>query len=190
MLEIPESHTIAKQLNQTVAGKQIASVEANASPHGFAFYSGDPEGYPALLEGRTVERAEALAGQVEITLGDARLLFGDGANIRYYAAGEKLPAKHQLCVRFTDGSTLVCTIQMYGGIWAFLEGENDNFYYTVAKEKPNPLTGAFDRVYFDSLWDEIKPTLSVKGLLATEQRIPGLGNGTLQDILYLSLIHI
>lgn len=189
MLEIPESHTIAKQLNQTVAGKQIASVEANASPHGFAFYSGDPEGYPALLEGRTVEYAEALAGQVEITLGDARLLFGDGANIRYYAAGEKLPAKHQLCVRFTDGSALVCTIQMYGGIWAFLEGENDNFYYTVAKEKPNPLTGAFDRVYFDSLWDEIKPTLSVKGLLATEQRIPGLGNGTLQDILYRAGLH-
>ncbi|MPN41800.1 Formamidopyrimidine-DNA glycosylase [bioreactor metagenome] len=31
--------------------------------------------------------------------------------------------------------------------------------------------------------------LSVKALLATEQRIPGLGNGSLQDILFNARIH-
>lgn len=31
--------------------------------------------------------------------------------------------------------------------------------------------------------------MSVKALLATEQRIPGLGNGVLQDILYQAGIH-
>lgn len=34
-----------------------------------------------------------------------------------------------------------------------------------------------------------KPTLSVKAFLATEQRIPGLGNGVLQDILFQAGLH-
>jgi formamidopyrimidine-DNA glycosylase len=31
--------------------------------------------------------------------------------------------------------------------------------------------------------------LSAKAFLATEQRIPGLGNGVLQDLLYLAKVH-
>ena len=37
--------------------------------------------------------------------------------------------------------------------------------------------------------DGAKSTLSIKALLATEQRIPGLGNGALQDILFNACIH-
>ena len=189
MLEIPESHTIARQLNEVARGKGITSVAAGTSPHGFAFYFGDPAAYPALLEGRRIDGAEAIAGQVEITLGEARLLFHDGVNIRYLETGRKAPAKHQLYIVLDDGSSLVCTVQMYGGMWAFREGQNDNFYYLAAKEKPSPLTAAFDEAYFDSLWRDLKPTLSIKALLATEQRIPGLGNGVLQDILFEARIN-
>lgn len=35
----------------------------------------------------------------------------------------------------------------------------------------------------------MKKDISVKALLATEQRIPGLGNGVLQDILFNARIH-
>lgn len=35
----------------------------------------------------------------------------------------------------------------------------------------------------------MKPKSSVKVLLATEQRIPGLGNGVLQDILFNAKIN-
>jgi formamidopyrimidine-DNA glycosylase len=74
---------------------------------------------------------------------------------------------------------------MYGGIGSFREGELDNPYYKVAKEKPSPLSPAFNRVYFDRMISaEEVQKLSLKGLLATEQRIPGLGNGVLQDILF------
>lgn len=36
---------------------------------------------------------------------------------------------------------------------------------------------------------DLEPKLSVKAVLATEQRIPGLGNGVLQDILFNAKIN-
>lgn len=189
MLELPESQVVADQLNRTIKGKTIKSVTANQSPHKFTFYFGDPQKYDSLLSGRQVGEAYALAGQVEIALGDARLLFTDGANIRYLKEGEKPPVKHQFYSEFTDGTALVTTVQMYGGIHVFLEGQNDNPYYLVAKEKPTPYMEEFNRAYFETLYESVKQNISVKAFLATEQRIPGLGNGVLQDILFHAGIH-
>ncbi len=189
MLEIPESKTIADQLNKTVKGKSIRRVMAAHSPHGFAFFMGDPGDYPEMLEGKTLRNTAAQSGMVEIEADNMRMLFGDGVNIRYYEEGSKLPEKHQFFMELSDGSAIVCTIQMYGGIWVFEKGKNDNPYYLTAKEKPNPLTEAFGEAYFLSLFDDVKPSLSAKAFLATEQRIPGLGNGVLQDILFNAGIH-
>lgn len=189
MLEIPESHTIAEQLNQTIHCKTIQNVYANTSPHGFAFYFGDPALYHDLLNGKVIGMTKALAGQIEITVEDTKILFGDGVCVRYFAPGETVPQKHQLHIEFDDFSSIVCTIQMYGGISAFIDGANDNPYYTVAKEKPSPLTDQFDENHFLSLLKDVKPTISTKAFLATEQRIPGLGNGVLQDILFQAKLH-
>lgn len=189
MLELPESKNIAIQLNEVIRGKVIQNVHANASEHKFAFYNGDPADYPKLLAGKNVGESTAVAGQVEIRAEDARLLFSDGVNIRIFAAGEKLPLKHQLHVEFDDYSSMVCTVQMYGFLSAFIDGENDNSYYLVAKEKPTPYSDAFNQAYFNELIGTNKKTLSVKAFLATEQRIPGLGNGVLQDILFHARIH-
>lgn len=189
MLEIPEAVARSQELTKTLSGRTIRKAVAGASPHGFAFYFGDPEGYNALLSGQTLGAAKAVGGQVEIDAGSATLLFNDGINLRYYAADEKLPDKHQLCVSFEDGASLVGTVQMYGGLMAYPNGANDNPYYIVAKEKPSPLTDAFDEAYFERLLEGIKPSLSAKALLATEQRIPGLGNGVLQDILFVAGVH-
>lgn len=40
-----------------------------------------------------------------------------------------------------------------------------------------------------SLFENTKQTISLKAFLATEQRIPGLGNGLLQDILFHAKMH-
>lgn len=184
MLEIPECYTIARQLNQIIKGKTVRNVSANSSPHRFAFYFGDPNLYQNLLSGKVIGETKALGGQIEITIEDIKILFGDGINIRYFAQGEPIPQKHQLYLQFDDLSSLVCTVQMYGGLWAFVDGENDNPYYLFAKEKPSPLTRQFDQCYFEDLIINTKPNISVKAFLATEQRIPGLGNGVLQDILF------
>lgn len=77
---------------------------------------------------------------------------------------------------------------MYGGINAF-PGESDNPYYQGARTKCSPLEERFDAGYFSRLWAASKQNLSAKAFLATEQRIPGLGNGVLQDILFRAGIH-
>ena len=66
---------------------------------------------------------------------------------------------------------------------------NYNKYYQLSKKKPPPLSDAFDRAYFNSLFSERTSKLSLKAFLATEQRIPGLGNGVLQDILFNAKMH-
>lgn len=189
MLEIPESYTIAEQLNRIIRGKIISYVKANQSPHSFAWYFGKPEEYDELLSGKTIGISNAFAGMIEIEAEDCRIVFGDGASLRYFDDLKLVPKKHQLYVEFDDNTALVCSIQMYGGIWAFHEGEFDNSYYIGAKEKPSPLSKQFDMEYFRTLRTEGTDKLSAKAFLATQQRIPGLGNGVLQDILYISGIH-
>ncbi len=184
MLELPEARSIADQLHRTIQGKTIAKVIANSSPHGFAFFYDDPAVYPGLLEGRTIGETRAWGGLVEIDVLPALMLFGDGVHIRYLEPGTPPPKKHQLLVEFSGGGALVCTVQMYGGMWAFSAGDNENPYYLVAKEKPSPLSDRFDEPWFLSLFEGLKPGMSAKAFLATEQRIPGLGNGVLQDILF------
>jgi len=80
---------------------------------------------------------------------------------------------------------------MYGGIWCFNTKEGfPNNYYQVTKEKPSPLSYEFNETYFDKLISsQDLQKLSIKAFLATEQRIPGLGNGVLQDILWQAKIH-
>ena len=189
MIELPEAAVLAKQSNEAIGGKKITNVVAVQSPHKLAWYFGDPQQYRSLLTGKVISEALSYGGLVEIGAGNVKLLFGDGVNLRYYRKGEQLPGKHQLLLEFDDGSSLVGWVQMYGGLWAFREGEFDNKYYLIAKKKPSPLSSDFDKAYFDSLFEEGAAKLSLKAFLATEQRIPGLGNGVLQDILFSARMH-
>ncbi|MGE4486138.1 MAG: zinc finger domain-containing protein [Oscillospiraceae bacterium] len=189
MLEIPESTTVARQLNETVRGREIRRAVAGVSPHKFAFYHGDPSNYDALLKGHAVGDSFGIGAMVEINAGDRCIVLGDGANLRYYERSGEAPQKHQLLLEFDDGGALVCTVQMYGSVLAFMDGECDNKYYRLAKERPQPITEAFDRPYFDTLRRGETEKLSAKAFLAAEQRIPGLGNGVLQDILFRAGVH-
>ena len=189
MLEIPESNTIAKQMDETLKGKVIKCVEANKSPHKFAWYFGNPEDYNDLLAGKKIGSSYARGGMVEVEAEDCRILLSDGATPKYYENCEDAPKKHQLYIEFTDGSALAATIQMYGGLSAYKEGQNDNPYYLGACEKPSTLCDEFSCDYFRSLSTEALQNKSVKAFLATDQRIPGLGNGVLQDILFQAGLH-
>ena len=156
----------------------MAGVVAGHTPHKLVWYYGDRQKYSQLLAGRTVGKAQALGSLVEIKVEGANILLGEGAAIRYHGRNEPRPAKHQLLIEFEDQSALSASVQLYGGMGVFVEGELDNRYYRVAKEKPSPLSPAFDRVYFEGMVAAPETQkLSLKALLATEQRIPGLGNG-------------
>jgi formamidopyrimidine-DNA glycosylase len=189
MMELPEAVCLAMQANDLITGKIIFGVEAAMHPHKFAWYNGDPKDYPAMLAGRSVDRAVPVGGQLELQMGDMRLLFGDGVNLRYCLKGDREPSKHQLRLEFDDASALIGSVQMYGGLSAFLDGTYANPYYLIAKEKPSPLSDRFDADWFGKLVESSSATLSLKAFLATEQRIPGLGNGVLQDILFNAALH-
>ena len=193
MIEAPEALYLSGQLNQTIKGKTITDVFAQYTPHKFAFFYGKPEEYPERLMGKTITCAHPRGGMIEIKAESVYLILSDGVNLRYYAPGEKLPGKHQLLIGFEDQSCLVASIRMYGGLWCFREGEFDApiaAYYEMAKNKPQVMTDAFTQDYFRELINaEEAQKKSAKAFLATEQTIPGLGNGVLQDILYNARIH-
>jgi formamidopyrimidine-DNA glycosylase len=189
MIEIPEAYVIAQQLNLTVPGKVIRSVITAQSPHKFAWYSGDPAGYGGMLTGKTMGKSASLGGLVEIQVYDMDLLFGDGINLRFHQSKEEQPLKHQLLIEFEDSTSISGTVAMYGGMWCFTRGSFDNPYHQGASVKPSPLGDGFDFNYFTGLFLPGLEKYSLKAFLATEQRIPGLGNGVLQDILFRAKYH-
>lgn len=182
MLEYPESRVVAAQIARALTGKTVEDVIVSHSPHKFAFYTEPKEDYPRLLKGRTVLGAHAVGGQVVIDFQNLILIFSDGAYPRYRAPGDVVE-KHQLLLGFTDGCALSVSIQMYGGMRLENPETCDNAYYLAARDKPDPLGEAFSYDDFRGLYAP-GAKLSVKAFLATEQRIPGLGNGVLQDILW------
>lgn len=190
MIEIPEALELSRQIRENITGKRIMNVITAQSPHKFAWFFGDHEKYHDLLYGKVIGHAKGVGGMVEISAEDTIILFGDGVAIKYHGENEKRPQKHQLLIEFEDFTALTASVQMYGGLWCFREGTFDNQYYNIAKEKPSVLSEQFDEAYFDKIVSsQENQGLSAKALLATEQRIPGLGNGVLQDILYNAAIH-
>ncbi|HHX28537.1 MAG: endonuclease VIII [Bacillota bacterium] len=190
MIELPESHVLAEQINRTVAGKEILYVTANQSPHGCARYSGNPSEYSSKLRGKRVSGADVFCGFVRIAADDMCLLIS--APIKYHAPGEKLPEKHQLLVLFDDGSAISCTVRVWGAMFCYRQGEEAEGIPVGhhLNTEPSPLDDRFDYAYFRSLAaSEDAKSLCAKAFLATEQRIVGMGNGVLQDILWNAHVH-
>lgn len=184
MLEIPESKTIGNQAGSILLGKTIIKVINATSPHKFAWYNGDPKDYSKLLVGRVIESTKGHGAFVDLYCdNNTTINIGDGTNLKYYPAIEKHPDKHQLLLVFDDTSFLVFTVAMYGAIFAF-KGEFNNKYYQGSLNSLSPLEDAFNAEFLEQIFRNTKKDLSIKALLATEQRIPGLGNGVLQDILF------
>lgn len=172
-----------------LSGRTVTDVFNATYPHKFTWYTGDPAAYRSLFAGKKVLAAAGYGAFVDLLLEDrVHIALSDGVHMRYCPAGADIPSKYQLLITFDDDSFLVFTVAMYGGINAFRD-KLDNPYYLGALSKPSPHDNRFDAAYFDRLVAGAKPNLSAKAFLATEQRIPGLGNGVLQDILFNARIH-
>ncbi len=140
-------------------------------------FSGDPSLYHEMLTGKKIISSNpgtgyTCGGNVEIVCDDMLLVIN--TPIKYHPVGKKLPAKHQLLIEFVDGSHMSCTVQMWGAMLCYPLNEDSLTDNNISKKCPDPLTEAFDKEYFDKLWDNTKQTLSVKAFLATEQRIPSM----------------
>ena len=199
MLELPEVLARAAELRGTVVGKTVDKVLPPSKAHKFCWYSGEPETYHASLTGKKVIGAEGFGIFAELSfgggetetgqgknMGQNRLCVNDGVNMRLVSA-EKAPKNYQLLITFTDGSALVFTVAMYGGI-CLHDGNYDNEYYEKSRQAVSPLAPEFEEFFFRRKKEE-SGRLSAKAFLATKQRFPGIGNGVLQDILFEARIH-
>jgi len=110
MIEIPEAAHLAQQLNGTIKGKCIREAEAGHSPHKFAWYQGDPGGYPELLNGNAISGTYPLGGVVEIRAGDVCIALSEGITLSFLEAGKSAPERHQLLLAFEDGSMLAASV--------------------------------------------------------------------------------
>lgn len=191
MIEIPEAKVIAQQLNKEISGKKIKFAAAGKHPNKFVWYSGDPAEYGKKLFGRKVIESYAHASRVFVELDNGlALIFGEGTIVSYHEARSERPKKHQLIIEFTDDTSLTVLIRMYGFILCEDKDKVTNKYIVDSMKKPSPLSEGFTPDYFNELFLSCKETsLSTKAFLATEQRIPGIGNGVLHDILFNAKIN-
>lgn len=189
MLEIPESKTISLQAGKILTGRKITNVFTPTNRHKFAWFSGDPAGYSKLLTGRKIKSSKGHGMFVDIFCdADTCITIGEGTNMRYYSASEDPPVKYQLLVAFDDNSCVAFNVAMYGGIWAY-QGAFENKYHQLSIKSLSPLNDAFDEKHFNDILKNSPKDIPAKALLATGQRIPGVGNGVLQDILFNAAIH-
>lgn len=188
MIELPEALVLAKNLNDEAAGRIVKEVRPPSYVHKFCWFNGDPAQYGDKLTGCKLEKTEAFGSYVEMVFdNDIRLTVNDGVNIRLLEPNAPRPGKHQLLIEFEDGSGLGFTVAMYGGIYCHT-GNFYNEYYEKNKYGLSLFDEKFDGIFMELLGSE-KQNMSAKAFLATEQRIPGLGNGSLQDILLYAGIH-
>jgi len=190
MLELPEVVTLEKQVNETLIGKKITHVFNATKVHKFTFYNSDPLEYNNFLVGKIIKYARGYGMFVDLFLNDETIIsIGDGVSPRYYNSGEKVPDNYQILITFEDESFLVFTVAMYGFINIYLDGVVDNEYHKLSEESISPLSEEYTKEQFLKLFTETKKDLTAKAILAAKQRIPGVGNGVLQDILFNARIH-
>ena len=186
MIEYPEALVLSRQLKQKCINQAILDVEVNAFPHKMAWFNAEPKDYKDILLGREFRECIAYGSFVELRAEDCHLVFHEGIQLRDVKAVPS-DVKYQLKLVFAD-HILLASIKMYGGIYCFKDAF-DNVYRDRALSVPGLLDDGFDRAYWCTLIEQSSKKLSLKAFLATEQRIPGLGNGLVQDILFKAKLH-
>lgn len=187
MFELPEYTVLARQINETLTGKEIQHGSLGNSPHKFVWYNRSHEEFERLTSGKVIRQAQVKGRWMSVTLEPGYiLLFGEcGGKILYHQAGEPLPKKYHLLVHCTDGTFLSATTQMWGAYELYERGLELEREY-IKDMRPTPVDAGFTLEYFNDLIDEVsgKGKRSVKGLLTQDQLIPGLGNSIAQDIMF------
>lgn len=192
-MNLAEKHVVCRQLQDVVVGKTITKAIVNQNPHTFVWFALEASqmyctgeannhvalGYEPLLTGMKIENAAVIGGRLYLFIGTRAL--GVGFTPRYHAKGDKLPKRHQLLLMFEDESCLSFTGAL-GGAMFFL---NIGPGWATEGNFPSVLSDDFSLDFFLQLIRDTElRSLSVKAFLATKNRIPGLDNTILHEILW------
>lgn len=190
MIEMPEAVTLARQMDQTLAGKTIARFGRGSQTHKFLWLNHPDEEYETVQPGLAVTGASHFGRSIYLCLDGHLLWWSDaGGKLLYHPPGEKLPAKYHLGWEFTDGSFLTYSLQMWGAVKLLAPGEFGERPHDETGIQPLSLDFTFER--FDRMLNAYpeKSSKGIKGFLvatgySTPDSINGLGNAIVQDILF------
>ena len=192
MFELPEYITLARQLADTVTGKQVKEGHLGNSPHKFVCYNRKPREFESLTAGRILGKAYSRGRWLFIPANPGYVLvFGEcGGRLLYHNSREEIPKKYHLLLVFEDGPALSAMTRMWGAMELYEKGQEQKGKY-ISDMRPTPIDPEFSFDYFSNLIDECihSEKRSVKGLLTQNQIIPGLGNSIAQDILFKAKLH-
>lgn len=186
MIELPESKVLAKEGAKLFKHLMITDVKALKSPHSFCWMNLEPKVMEDHLIEKTIVDVKSSSHYLRFMLDDgSELTIGEDVTPEYKSYTQE-SAKHQLMLRFSNEMILEFKIKIYGFI---LHGVEDQLreampYYKKAVDAIDPLSDQFTYPYFIQATGLELNKGTVKQALATDQRIPGLGNGILQDILF------
>lgn len=138
MFELPETITLARQINKTVTGKTIRSGALGNSPHKFVWYNRTHDEFAGLTAGKIVGRTIARGRWLFVPLepGYVLLLGECGGRLLYHPPGAGLPEKYHLWLTFTDGSALTAMTQMWGALELYEAGQEQERQYVKGMRPP------------------------------------------------------
>lgn len=194
-MNLAEEHIICRQLREVAVGKTIKKAVVNQNPHTFVWFALEAgqmysskeinntiaPGYEPLLTGKKIRDAAVIGGMGYIFIDNRAMSIG--ILPKYHEKGEKLPKRHQLLLVFDDDTALSFT-GLLGGALFFME-EGHGGWWAREGSVPTAMDERFTREYFLKLIGETElRSLSAKAFLATKNRIPGLDNTILHEILW------
>ncbi len=186
MIELPESKVFANEGRKLFKHLVITDVKALKSPHSFCWMNVEPKQMEEQLLGKRVVDVKSSSHYLRFMLDDgSELTIGEDVTPEYKSLLQESP-KHQLMLTFQNDMILEFKIKLYGFIIHGFECDlvKSMPYYKKAVEAIDPLSDKFTYEYFMEATHLASSKGTVKQALATDQKIPGLGNGILQDILF------
>ena len=205
-MSLAECVITANQLNESVKGKTITKVVANQNPHTFVWFALEPAyafcsrdksnefaaHYETYLEGEKIKGAAAVLGGYSaytfMYVGNRALMFHVLTTL-YHEKNQKRPKRHQLLLELDDGTALSFCGSLGGPLFLF-EVDGNGRAVNYSSNFPSILSNDFSPEFFMNI---IKNTpfrsMSAKEFLATKNRIPGLDNSILHEILWESEVN-
>jgi len=186
MIECAEAKYITAQINLELKGKKIIHVEINRNPHNFACFNKTPAEYEQIVQNQRVKEAKSSGSMIRIILeSDDEIVFGEDIYFSYHDQNQEI-GKNQVILYFDHGMVLEVKAKLYG---FFLLANSDeliqkNLYFSKAVQSIGVMEKEFNYDYFINSTRMHEGKGSVKEALATDQHLPGIGNGTIQDVLF------
>jgi formamidopyrimidine-DNA glycosylase len=192
MIELPEATVLARQVEAEFKGRHIVRGIRGNAPHKFAFYTGEPEEYARIMQGKTIGAVTVHGSCFALRLepGYALVLGGGGERILSHASDETLPKKHHLLLEFDNGSYLSVSVQGWGSVQLVPEEKLTSGSH-AGLTRVSPLDKAFTAAHVRRQFAAVPPTdpRSIKYFVITDPGVWGVGNGYLQDILFRARLH-